>query len=67
MGIATRSTNLNKVPLGDDAQSWVLCSDGAVRHNGEEKYKIADIPQEGDILVRERERERERERMRMIM
>ncbi|XP_050729472.1 SPRY domain-containing protein 7-like [Eriocheir sinensis] len=50
VGIATRNTNLNKVPLGEDAQSWVLCSDGAVRHNGEEKYKIADIPQEGDIL-----------------
>nr|XP_027212568.1 SPRY domain-containing protein 7-like [Penaeus vannamei] len=51
IGIATRNANLNKVPLGEDSQSWVLCSDGCVRHNGEEKYKIADIPQEGDILV----------------
>lgn len=51
MGIATRNTNLNKVPLGEDAQSWVLSSDGAVRHNGEEKHKISDVPQEGDILV----------------
>ncbi|CAL4102879.1 unnamed protein product [Meganyctiphanes norvegica] len=50
VGIATRNANLNKVPLGEDIHSWVLGSDGSVRHNGEEKYKIADIPQEGDIL-----------------
>ncbi|XP_071517576.1 SPRY domain-containing protein 7 isoform X2 [Panulirus ornatus] len=50
VGIATRNTNLNKVPLGEDAQSWVLCSDGTVRHNGEEKYKIVEVPQEGDNL-----------------
>ena len=37
VGIATRNANLNKVPLGEDIHSWVLGSDGSVRHNGEEK------------------------------
>ena len=52
VGIATRNANLNKVPLGDDLNSWVFCSDGSVRHNSEEKYKISDLPQECDILVK---------------
>ncbi|XP_076030621.1 SPRY domain-containing protein 7 [Oratosquilla oratoria] len=50
VGIATRNANMNKVRLGEDSHSWVLCSDGSVQHNGEEKFKVADMPVEGDII-----------------
>ncbi|KAB7506702.1 UNVERIFIED_CONTAM: hypothetical protein RMT77_010488 [Armadillidium vulgare] len=50
VGISTRNANLNKVPLGDDNQSWVLCSDNSIRHNSEEKHKISVTPQEGDVI-----------------
>ena len=52
MGLATRRCNLNKAPLGNDGESWVLRQDGCMFHNAEEKVKLPDIPQEGDILVR---------------
>ncbi|KAH9490699.1 SPRY domain-containing protein 7 [Bulinus truncatus] len=48
--LATRRCNLNKLPLGSDADSWVLRQDGCMFHSGEEKGKLPDIPQEGDIL-----------------
>ena len=51
MGLATRSCNLHKVPLGVDANSWVLRHDGVLSHNGEEVGRIEDLPQEGDIIV----------------
>ncbi|CAG5127709.1 unnamed protein product [Candidula unifasciata] len=50
VGLATRRCNLNKVPLGDDTESWVLRQDGLLFHNGEEKGKLPEAPQEGDIL-----------------
>ncbi|MCL4122751.1 UNVERIFIED_CONTAM: hypothetical protein GTU68_015993, partial [Idotea baltica] len=50
VGIATRNVNLSKVPLGEDNQSWVLCSNNGIRHNAEEKHRISESPQEGDIL-----------------
>lgn len=51
IGIATRNTNLNKVPLGGDNHSWVLCSDNSIRHRAEEKHRISEAIQEGDVLV----------------
>ena len=51
LGLATRSCNLHKVPLGADANSWVLRHDGILSHNGEEVGRIEDLPQEGDIIV----------------
>lgn len=38
--------------MGNDADSWVLCSDGYLRHNKEEMHHIAQLPQEGDTIVR---------------
>jgi len=51
LGLATRSCNLHKVPLGADGNSWVLRHDGILGHNGEEVGRIEDLPQEGDIIV----------------
>nr|CAG4652212.1 EOG090X0EPP [Triops cancriformis] len=50
VGVATEKTNLNQVPMGSDSESWVLSSDGIIRHNKEELYKVASLPQEGDIV-----------------
>ncbi|CAL1533007.1 unnamed protein product [Lymnaea stagnalis] len=50
VGLATRRCNLNKTPLGCDTDSWVVRQDGCMFHNGEEKGKLPDIPQEGDIV-----------------
>jgi hypothetical protein len=52
VGLATRSTDLNHSPGGHDAESWVLCWDGVLRHNNTELQKIQDSAQEGDIVVR---------------
>lgn len=52
IGLATRSTNLNTEIGGQDAESWVLNSDGVVRHNQEELHKVQNTVQEGDIIVR---------------
>nr|CAG4648285.1 EOG090X0EPP [Moina brachiata]SVE93292.1 EOG090X0EPP [Moina brachiata] len=50
LGLATGKADLNKVPLGNDPDSWVLCSDGYLRHNKEELHHITQIPQEGDTI-----------------
>lgn len=49
--MATGKADLSKVPLGSDPDSWVLCSDGYLRHNKEELHHITQIPQEGDTIV----------------
>lgn len=51
IGLATRTCNLQKAPLGTDAESWVMRHDGTLYHNGQEKAKINNTVQEGDILV----------------
>ena len=51
MGLATSKADLNKVPLGNNSDSWVLCSDGNLRHNNEEMHRITQTIQEGDIIV----------------
>nr|CAG4644347.1 EOG090X0EPP [Lepidurus arcticus] len=50
VGVATEKTNLNQVPMGNDSDSWVLSSDGVVRHSKEELHKVSDLPQEGDVI-----------------
>jgi len=50
IGLATLKVDLNKVPLGKDSESWMLCSDGGLHHNNEEQGKLPEIPQEGDII-----------------
>ena len=51
LGLATRSCNLHKVPLGVDGNSWVLRHDGVLASNGQEIGRIEELPQEGDIIV----------------
>ncbi|XP_013787550.1 SPRY domain-containing protein 7-like [Limulus polyphemus] len=50
VGLATRMTDLNHVPLGHDSQTWVLTSEGTITHKGEVLHKLVEIPQEGDVL-----------------
>ncbi len=51
LGLATRSCNLQKAPLGTDINSWVLRHDGTLYHNNAEVARIPQPPQEGDIIV----------------
>lgn len=50
IGLATRNCNLSKTPQGNDGESWVLRHDGTLFHNGQERQRLKDIPQEGDIM-----------------
>ena len=51
VGLATRKCGVNKVPLGDTEDSWVLRHDGRIFHNNSEKAKITETIQEGDVIV----------------
>lgn len=42
IGLATRQTNLNNTKGGQDKESWCLCSDNAVCHNGKELHKLEE-------------------------
>uniref|UniRef100_A0A336MKD0 CSON001917 protein n=1 Tax=Culicoides sonorensis TaxID=179676 RepID=A0A336MKD0_CULSO len=42
IGLATRQTNFNNTKGGQDKESWCLCSDNAVYHNGKEVYKLEE-------------------------
>lgn len=50
VGLATLKADLNHVPLGRDTESWVLCSDGCIMHNGEVVHKLSTLPMEGDVI-----------------
>jgi len=50
IGLAVRSCDLQKAPLGLNADSWVLRHDGALFHNGQERCRLPAAPQEGDIM-----------------
>ena len=51
LGLGTEKADLNTVPMGNNAETWVLCSDGCLRHNKEEIHRLSKIPQEGDTIV----------------
>ena len=51
VGLATQRCSLDKVPLGDTEESWVLRNDGKLFHRNEEKGTITQSPVEGDVLV----------------
>lgn len=53
MGVATPLVRVDQVPLGGDAQSWVLTSEGATVHNAEAITKLKERPGEGDVVVRD--------------
>lgn len=50
VGLASRKCAVNKVPLGDTEESWVLRNDGRIFHNNEETGKLSAVLQEGDVL-----------------
>ncbi|KAK2719069.1 hypothetical protein QYM36_004782 [Artemia franciscana] len=50
VGLATERADVNRIPLGDDNESWVICSDNVVRHNGIDVAKPSISSQEGDTL-----------------
>lgn len=43
---------MNEVPLGENTESWVVRQDGAMYHDKQQKGKLPEVPQEGDVLVR---------------
>lgn len=51
VGLATKRCDLNKIPLGNNSESWVLRSDGTVAHNGTVRHRLREIPEEGDMIV----------------
>lgn len=50
VGLATKKVDLNKVPLGADAESWVLRNDGNIYFNNMVKFKTNKSIDEGDII-----------------
>uniref|UniRef100_UPI00358DF8F4 SPRY domain-containing protein 7 isoform X2 n=1 Tax=Myxine glutinosa TaxID=7769 RepID=UPI00358DF8F4 len=52
IGVATRNADLNRIPLGEDAESMVLRHDGSMRYRGEEKNHLPanSLPMEGDVV-----------------
>ena len=51
VGLATKRCDLNKIPLGNNPESWVLRSDGTVAHNGNVRHRLRELPEEGDMIV----------------
>ena len=51
VGLATKKCDMNKLPLGDDKESWVLRQDGIINHDGNMKAKLTKEIEEGDVLV----------------
>ena len=51
VGVATRTCDVQNVPLGCDSDSWVLRHDGSLCHNNAEVCRLAQLPEEGDIIV----------------
>lgn len=51
VGLASRKCDLNRLPLGNNEESWVLRSDGGLCHNGKVVHQLNVMPDEGDIIV----------------
>lgn len=51
VGLATKRCDLNKIPLGNNPESWVLRSDGTVAHNGNVRHRLRELPEEGDMIA----------------
>ncbi|XP_064454868.1 SPRY domain-containing protein 7-like [Ornithodoros turicata] len=50
IGVATRKADLNRVPLGQDAESTVLTSERTVQRSKDTLHKVQQTIQEGDII-----------------
>lgn len=51
IGLATRTEDLEKLPLGQSEKSWVLRSDSTTCHNGEIYTTLEVTFEEGDVIV----------------
>lgn len=51
VGLALNDVDMCKAPGGHDQYSWVLCNDGAQRHNQQVLKAIDNTIEEGDIIV----------------
>ena len=52
VGLASRKVDLNKVPLGNDSESWVLRNDACIYSSNVVKFKSPHPIDEGDVIVR---------------
>ncbi|GAB1605544.1 hypothetical protein Ahia01_000836500 [Argonauta hians] len=50
VGLALKKVDLNTVPVGGEADAWILRNDGKLYHNNEVKVQIPELAQEGDII-----------------
>ncbi|CAF0971057.1 unnamed protein product [Brachionus calyciflorus] len=50
IGLATKRVDLNRVPLGNDPESWVLRNDGSIYFNNNVKFRTNRTFDEGDIV-----------------
>jgi len=51
IGIALGSSGLDRIPLGEDAYSWVLRHTGEVVHDKMVIHTLKSKVEEGDVLV----------------
>lgn len=51
VGLATRNSDLNAAPGGNDSESWVFCYDGVLKHNKKELQSLTKRATEGDVIV----------------
>ena len=52
LGLSTRRVNLSKVPLGNDAETWVMDQYGQVKHDNKVLSQFRTSIEEGDVVVR---------------
>lgn len=52
LGLATRRANLSKVPLGTDAETWIVDQYGQVKHDNKVLSQFRTAIEEGDVVVR---------------
>lgn len=52
LGLSTRRANLSKVPLGTDAETWVMDQYGQVKHDNKVLSQFRTTIEEGDVVVR---------------
>ena len=50
VGMAHEIVDLDRVPLGEDAHSWVLRHDGSIRHNKKDIGSVKHKFSEGDVI-----------------
>jgi hypothetical protein len=51
LGLGTRRANLSKVPLGTDAETWIMDQYGQVKHDNKVLSQFRTAIEEGDVVV----------------